>query len=115
MQFRREDRLRAHLLLGSHKIIIPPFQFLDKAAIMYKESLDSDNLKEIPVLSATSSTIKDSTVPKVKLEEGWALFRPRVKVAFTPAQRSYPNEKYNQGEICGAKWDAGTVAEVSSF
>lgn len=35
MQFRHEDRLRAHLLLGSHKTIIPPFRLLDKTAIMY--------------------------------------------------------------------------------
>ena len=74
MKFRREDRLRAHLLLRSHKTIIPPYWLLDKAAIIHKESLDSGNLKEIPILSATNSTIKCSTISIVNLEEGWALF-----------------------------------------
>ncbi len=62
LQFRREDRLRAHLLLGSHKIITPPFRLLDKAVIVYKESLDNDNLKEIPILSAINTIVKHSAV-----------------------------------------------------
>jgi len=70
MKFRREDRLRAHLLLRSHKTIIRPYWLLDKAAIIHKESLDSGNLKEIPILSATNSTIKCSTISIVNLEEG---------------------------------------------
>jgi hypothetical protein len=115
MQFQREDRLRAHLLLDNHKTISPPFRLLDKAAIIYKETLGSDNPKEIPILSATRSTTNKSMDTKFNLDEGWALFHPRVKVAFTPAQRAYLNQKYDEGEKCGAKWDAATVAEVSSF
>jgi hypothetical protein len=114
-QFRREDRLRAHLLLDSHKIIIPPFRLLDKAVIMYKESLSSDTPKQVPVLSASNVTKKNETLATVSLKEGWALFRPRAKVAFTIAQRSYLNQKYDEGEKSGAKWDAATVAEASLF
>ncbi|CAF2969698.1 unnamed protein product [Rotaria sp. Silwood2] len=91
MQFRREDRLRAHLLLDSHKIVIPPFRLLDKAAIMYKESLENDNPKQIPVLSAVGTTTKKLMIPTVDLEEGWALFRLRANARFTAAQRSYLN------------------------
>jgi hypothetical protein len=115
MQFRREDRLRAHLLFGSHKTITPPFRLLDKAAMVYKDALDSDNIKEIPILSSINSTIRNSTVSIANLEEGWALFRPRVKTAFSPTQRSYLDEKYLEGERSGAKWDACAVAEVNSF
>jgi len=114
MHFRREDRLRAHLLIGSHKIIVPPFRLLDKAAMVYKEALDSETPKEIPILSATSSTVTDSTVSATSLEEGWALFRPREKVTFSPTQRYYLNEKYLEGERSGAKWDPSKLAEVNS-
>ncbi len=115
MQFRREDRLRAHLLIGSHKIISPSFQLLDKAAVIYKESLESDNLKEIPILTSTNTTVRNPRISTVTLKEGWALFHPRAKVTFAPAQRSYLNEKYDEGEKSGAKWDPCKLAEVCAF
>jgi hypothetical protein len=113
MQFRREDRLRAHLLLDSHKNIIPSFRLFDKTVLMYRESIDSDNPNEIPILSSTNTTATNSTLLRVQLDEGWALFYPREKIAFTPTQRSYLNQKYDEEEKSGAKWDPGTVAEVS--
>ena len=70
MQFRREDRLRAHLLLSSHKIIVPRYRLLDKAAIMYKKSLEDDNPKQVPVLLTTSTRAKWSVIPTVDLKEG---------------------------------------------
>lgn len=113
LQFRREDRLRAHLLMGFHKFIMPSFQLLDRAAIIYKESLKNDNLKEIPILTSTNRTVRDTRIPTIGLKEGWALFVPRAKITFTAAQRSYLNEKYNEGEESGAKWDPSKLAEVS--
>ena len=113
MQFRREDRLRAHLLLGSHKIITPSFRLLDRAAIIYKQALESDKPKVAPVLSASTAAVTTSDTAMFVMEEGWALFRAREKVAFTLAQRSYLNQKYDEGERSGAKWDASTVAEAS--
>lgn len=112
MQFRREDRLRAHLLMGSHKFIVPSFRLLDKSAITYKESLENDNLKEIPILTSTNRTAADTRIPTVALKEGWALFVPRAKISFTAAQRSYLIEKYDEGEKSGAKWDPSKLAEV---
>ena len=113
MQFRREDRLRAHLLIGSHKIVAPSFRLLDKATLMYKEALANDNAKRIPALSTTTKILITSSVDKVNLQEGWALFRPRPNIKFTVAQKSYLNEKYDEGEKSGAKWDPNRLAEVS--
>lgn len=113
MQFRREDRLRAHLLIGSHKIMVPSFHLPDKAAIIYKQRLEDDILKEIPILTSTNRTVTGVRIPTVPLTEGWALFRPRAKVTFTPTQRSYLHEKYDEGEKSGAKWDPSKLSEVS--
>ena len=114
-QFRREDRLRAHLLLGSHKYADLCVPLLDKAALIYKDSLESDRPKQVPVLSAISTTSRTTVKPRNKLKEGWALFHPRKKVLFTPVQRAYLNQKYDEGETSGAKWDPVSVAQVSSF
>ena len=62
MQFRREDRLHAHLLLGLHKTLIPSFRLLDKAIAMYKDGLESDKHKQVPNLSV-NSTVVPSVVP----------------------------------------------------
>ncbi len=115
MQFRREDRLHAHLLLDSHKILIPSFRLLDKAIIMYKEGLESDNHKQVPTLRAVTTSTSSSTTTNDKLVEGWALFRSRPRVPFTIIQRSYLEKKYNDGEKSGAKWDAASVAEARHF
>ena len=115
MQFRREDRLRAHLLLGSHKIITPSFRLLDRAAILYKKALESDKPKAVPVLSASTAAVTTANTAMFVMEEGWALFRAREKVPFTLAQRSYLNQKYDEGEKSGAKWDASTVAEARAI
>ena len=113
MQFRREDRLRAHLLIGSHKTVASSLRFLDKAAVLYKEAISADNVRQIPSLSAASSF--DTTSSRVKHipKEGWALFYPRPTVKFTPTQKSYLNEKYEEGEKSGAKWDPNRLAEAS--
>lgn len=115
MQFRREDRLRAHLLVGTHKIMSPSFQLLDKAAVIYKECMESDALKEIPILTSTDTTVRNRRILTSHLKEGWALFHPRAKVTFTPAQRLFLSEKYDEGEISGAKWDPSKLAEVCSL
>ena len=114
MQFRREDRLRAHLLVGSHKYVDMSLPLLDKAALMYKNSLESDRPKQVPVLSVISTT-RTTMTPRNNLEQGWTLFHPRKKVPFTPVQRTYLNQKYDDGEASGAKWDPVSVAQVSLF
>lgn len=113
MQFRREDRLHAHLLLDSHKIIVPSFRLLDKAIIMYKAGLQSDNHKHVPHMSVNNNDASAITATDDRLAEGWALLNARPRVPFTIQQRSYLDEKYNEGEKSGAKWDAASVAEVS--
>ena len=113
MQFRREDRLNAHLLLDLHKILVPSFRLLDKAIIMYKAGLESDNHKHVPRMAVNNSDESVTTAADDRLAEGWALFRARPRVPFTIHQRSYLEEKYNEGEKSGAKWDAASVAEVS--
>lgn len=115
MQFRREDRLRTHLLLGSHKTVIPHYRLLDKAAIIYKQSLENDIPKQVPALSTVGITERKSAILTVDLKEGWAIFRPRARIGFTIAQRSYLQQKYDEGEKGGAKWNASAVAEASSF
>ena len=112
MQFRREDRLHAHLLLGLHKNLVPSFRLLDKAIVMYKDGLESDNHKQVPHLSANSSVVPSVALINDQLVEGWALFRPRSRVTFTINQRSYLEERYDEGERSGAKWDANSVAEA---
>ena len=113
MQFRREDRLRAHLLLGSHRFKTPTYRLLDKATLIYKQLLDSDNPRQVPLLPITSSTSGTSLPNKENLREGWALFRARNKAPFTLTQKSYLNQRYDEGEKSGAKWDGATVAEAS--
>lgn len=115
MQFRREDRLRAHLLLGSHQFDTPTYRLLDKATLIYKQLLDSDNPRQVPLLPIISSTGNTSSTNKENLREGWALFRPRNKAPFTLTQRSYLNQRYDEGEKSGAKWDAVTVAEARFY
>jgi hypothetical protein len=115
MQFRREERLHAHLLLGSHKNLIPSFRLLDKAIIMYKEGLESDKYKHVPILPAVTMSASSSTTVNDTLAEGWALFRSRPRVPFTVIQRSYLDQKYNDGEESGAKWDAASVAQARHF
>ena len=112
MQFRREDRLHAHLLLGLHKTLAPSFRLLDKAILMYKDGLESDNHKQVPQLSASTSVVSSVTSMSDRLSEGWALFRPRPRVAFTINQRSYLEERYDEGERSGAKWDANSVSQA---
>ncbi|CAF1356373.1 unnamed protein product [Adineta ricciae] len=111
MQFRREDRLRAHLLIGNHKTVAPPVRLLDKAAVIYKESLENDNIKEIPILTSINTVVANPRISTVTLKEGWALFHPRPKVTFTLVQRSYLIEKYDEGEKTGAKCDPSKLAE----
>ena len=112
MQFRREDRLHAHLLLGLHKTIIPSFRLFDKAIAMYKDGLESDKPKQVPNLPV-NSTVASSVIPvNEQLGEGWALFCARSRVAFTSNQRSYLEERYAEGEKSGSKWDANSVAEA---
>ena len=115
MQFRREDRLRAHLLVGSYRFIDHSCSLLDKAALMYKDSLENDYPKQIPLLPVANITIRPPAPLRNNLKEGWAFFSPRKKVLFTPAQRAYLNQKYDEGEVSGAKWDPVAVANVSLF
>ena len=115
MQFRREDRLRAHLLGGSHRFIDYSCSLLDKAALMYKDSLENDYPKQVPLLPVANITIRSPAPLKNNLKEGWALFSPRKKVLFIPAQCAYLNQKYDEGEVSGAKWDPVAVANVSLF
>ena len=103
MQFRREDRVNAHLLLDSHKILVPSFRLLDKAIIMYKAGLESDNHKHVPRMSVNNTIASVLNVANDRLAEGWALFRARPRVPFTIHQRSYLEKKYNEGETSGAK------------
>ncbi|CAF2128879.1 unnamed protein product [Rotaria magnacalcarata] len=94
MQFPREDRLRAHMLLGFYKILLPTFRLLDKAMLMYKEGLESDHYKQVPITCTVATNSTSHTKPKKN---------------FT--QRSYLEDKYNEGEKSGAKWDPAKVAE----
>jgi hypothetical protein len=103
MQFRREDRLHAHILLDLHKILVPSFRLLDKAIIMYKAGLESDNHKHLPRMSVNSNDASMIAAADDRLSQGWALFRARPRVPFTIHQRSYLEEKYNEGEKSGAK------------
>ena len=112
MQFRREDRLRAHLLIGSHKFVTSSSSLLDKAILMYKETMINDDARRIPSMSTASIAVTPSSFRKSKLEEGWALFQPRPNVKFTLAQKTYLNEKYDEGEKSGGKWDPNRLAEV---
>lgn len=115
MQFLREDRLRTHLLVGFHTyadVSLPP---LDKAVLMYKDSLESDRPKQVSVLSTISTISRTTVASRNNLKQGWALFRPRKKILFTPVQRAYLNQKYHEGEASGAKWDPVSVAQVSTF
>ena len=114
MEFRREDRLNAHLLVGIHKIVDSSCRLLDKAILLYKDGLSRDGPSHVPNLPAR--TISDSaTKTGVKnLKEGWGLFHPRTRAPFSIAQRSYLDQKYNEGEKSGAKWDPDSIAQVSS-
>ena len=112
MQFRREDRLNAHLLLGVHKTLASSVRLVDKAILIYRDGFTRDDHKQVPVLPASITTGSSSTDINDKLMEGWALFRPRARVPFSIAQRSYLDEKYNDGEKSGGKWNADSVAEV---
>lgn len=112
MQFRREDRLHTHILLGSHKILVPSFRLLDRAILMYQEGLQSDSHKQVPTLSCSTTTASSSTTIDERLAEGWALHRSRPRRPFTVNQRSYLVQKYDEGERSGAKWDANSVAEA---
>jgi hypothetical protein len=40
MQFRWEDRLNVHRLLGLHKARVPSFRLIDKVIVMYKDGLE---------------------------------------------------------------------------
>ena len=112
MQFRREDRLHAHLLLGLHKTPIPSFRLLDKGIAMYKDGLESDKHKQVPNLPVNNTVVSSVTLVNEQLGEGWALFRARPRIAFTINQRSYLEERYDEGEKSGSKWDANSVAEA---
>ena len=115
MQFRREDRLRAHLLVGSHRFIDHSCSLSDKAALMYKDARESDYPKQVPLLSGANITTRPPAPLKNNLKEGWALFSPRKKILFTLAQCAYLNQKYDEDEASGAKWDPVAVAHVSLF
>ena len=116
MQFRREDRLRAHLLVGSHRFIDHPCSLLNKSALMYKDdALESDYPKQVPLLSIVNITPRLPASFKNDLKEGWALFSPRKKILFTPAQHAYLNQKYDEGEASGAKWNPIVITHVSLF
>ena len=73
---------------------------------MYKKSLENDDPKRVPVLPTTSTIQKWSVIQAADLKDGWAIFRPRTKIGFTLAQRTYLQQKYDEGEKGGTKWDA---------
>ena len=114
MEFRREDRLNAHLLVGIHKIVDSSCRLLDKAILMYKNGLSRDGPSQVPILPAQTTSDSATKYGVKNLEEGWGLFHPRTRAPFSIAQRSYLDQKYNEGEKSGAKWDPESIAEVSS-
>ena len=86
---------------------------MDKAALMYKDALESNYPKQVVLLSVVNITTKPRAPLKNNLQEGWALFSPRKKILFTPAKRAYLNQKYDEGAASGVKWDPVVVAHVS--
>ena len=82
---------------------------------MYKDGLESDKHKQVPNLPV-NSTVVSSVIPvNEQLGVGWALFRARPRVTFTINQRSYLEERYDEGEKSGSKWDANSVAEARNI
>ena len=63
---------------------------------MYKDSLENDYPKQVPLLPVANITIRPPAPLRNNLKEGWALCSSRKKVLFTPAQRAYLNQKYDE-------------------
>jgi hypothetical protein len=82
LQFRREDRLRTHLLVGSHQYSDPCYSLVDKAALIYRDTFESDCSKQVPLLPVTSVALQQPVTHGKDLKEGWALFSPRKKNIF---------------------------------
>ena len=89
MEFRREDRLRAHLLMGAHKTQETSHRLLDNAMLMYSESINHHDHVQVPNISADTSTGLYSQIPSNNLDEGWALHRSRTRAPFSVCQRSF--------------------------
>ena len=114
MEFRREDRLKAHLLVGIRKIVDLSCRLLDEAILLYKDGLSRDGPSYVSNLPA-QTTSDSATKNGVKnLKEFWGLFHLRTRAPFSIAQRSYLDQKYSEGEKSGTKWDPAPIAEVFS-
>jgi hypothetical protein len=64
--------------------------------------------------SDEQSTSEDETETIMyELQQGWALVEPNNNTRFSPEQLNYLNEKYEEGQNNGSKWDANAVFEVN--
>lgn len=110
--FRRRHNLDHHLTTGNHVFKPTRRPLLDTAKLLYKEKLENDTAQATISLQHFNAVAASSTVTTFKRTQGWALFKPKPKMMFTPEQKKFLTSLYDEG-IVGKRMSPVTAAAVS--
>jgi hypothetical protein len=134
-RFFRFQNLVNHHDRGDHIFKPEKLRIRDKVIQLFKSGIEqvkphqAHQIHDFKIVSNTStdrfdeqstsnsdeqSTSEDETETIMyELQQGWALVEPNNNTRFSPEQLNYLNEKYEEGQNNGSKWDANAVFEVN--
>ena len=109
--YHRYSSLETHLEYGVCKLQLERQSLLDKAKAMYVEKL-LHGAGEQPVMKSSDTLLVNRYD---MLPQGWALRTTKSSKRFNERQKSYLNEKFNNGNETGHKLDQVTVSQDMRF
>ena len=109
--FRRQHNLDHHLTTGNHLFKPTRRPLLDTSKLLFQEKLESDTAQATISLQHFNAVAASSAVATFERGQGWALFKPKPKMMFTPEQKTFLTSLYDEG-IVGKRMSPVTAAEV---
>lgn len=111
--------LQTHLDIGAHKSLPERMTLTDYALETYKSKLERFFvLPEIPVLREAmhSLTLQPQSEAEVHVKsKGWALPSRKKHAKFNVKQTSFLQEKFQEGQRTGRKWDPHDVSREMMY
>ncbi len=98
-RFQYEGNLARHVIIGKHKFALERETTVDFVQKNYQESLSRSNLNSIR--KAQQEMLESFPATVSGLKRGWALKAARLVTKFTPHQRQYLIDKFEDGRSKG--------------
>ncbi|CAF1529508.1 unnamed protein product, partial [Didymodactylos carnosus] len=93
-----------HLLAEKHHRVIEKYSLADTAIKTYQSKLEKvDDCQMVSILLEMSTFDKSQYQHIPKLDQGWALPKPRIATKFTDKQKQYLTNKFNDGITRGIR------------